>query len=160
MDYTTIIVSAITSIVVALLTALVTYKGIWTKSKADLENEYRKRFNEKRWAIYVKFTDWVRLAVETYIDPNVTPQRLLRNLEKDLVIIASELVISSSDNVIKRFKHWRVLLNINGLWDQTTTHGMIELILEMRKDLGESTTSIGVDDILGSLVPNYQRILP
>ena len=123
--------------------------------KADLQKELEVRFNEKKWQSYTKFTDKIRriLAIE---DP-VQSARLFQHLETELQDFASEFLLIASDDVVKEFAQWRILYSVNGPRDDAAVKQLFSLIVQMRIDLGNTTTELDYQDLLPTLVPNYQR---
>lgn len=160
----TLIGQLITSIVAALLTALLAYIGFWRQAKADLEKEYQKKFNEKKWDIYTKFIKSIQELLEQNLSSPGGPgigisNRIINKIDNDLMAIATQMLLIASDDVIKEFSSWRSISTINGFTQKDSLTTLFDLIVKMRKDLGNNTNEMDIVDMLGSLVHNFQRIL-
>ena len=122
----TILVSFLT----ALLTATFTFIGYWRKAKAELQREYKSRFNEKKWEVYQDFALYLaRVAQDNYvIDPD------------DLLKASNELILVGSDEVIDAFNNFVSNSRAEGQ-NEIISRKMTAVLNEMRKDLGYKSKS-------------------
>jgi hypothetical protein len=148
-----ILITVITSIVAALITSILAHREIKRRAEIDLQNQYATRFNEKKWVTYIKFVDSVR---ELFV---VSQTNKKNNKYPDFLSLTTDLFLIGSDSVILSYKAWRVRYDTNGPFDQNTLFNLFDLVVEMRKDLGNNKTELDYEDLLGSLIPNYKRSL-
>ena len=144
-----IVVAFLTAVGTAVVTASVTFVGYWRKARADLESEFSRRFNNRKWEVYTEFTKllYQNLAgIQRNFDvpfPNFN--------ESDLISIASQIMLSGSDNVIHAFRLWRESVHVNGPGDDLSKQRLTSLVVEMRRDLGNKFTKLEMEDLSGVL---------
>ena len=152
-----LLINILTAAVTSIFTAAFAYWGFWRQAKAELEKEYQKRFNEKKWNTYTEFTISLRKMLEKAQARE--SESLSFSIDESLMNLATELLLVGSDDVVKAFRNWRTLSTINGPTDVSTLNTLFSLINEMRKDPGIKTSDLFIEDMLGSLIPNYRRSL-
>jgi len=154
-DPTTIIIPVVSILGSVLLSALGSFLYV-RQARIDLVNEYEKRFNEKKWKTYLDFTTNVlkqlRLAATQDYDSESAADIELNSL-------TAELLLVGSDAVVIAYRQWRKFEQVNGQRDTETLNLLFRVVIEMRRDLGNSKTQVNLDHLLGMLVPNYQRSL-
>jgi len=141
------LISFVTAVLTALVTASITFIGYWRKARADLESEYSKRFNNKKWEIYTEFTRFLHKNIgeeqDSYENSSLS--------DSDLINLVSQIMLVGSDKVISAYRNWRVSANVKGIGDVATKQKLFLLIVEMRRDLGNKSTKLDFDDLLESL---------
>ncbi len=145
MGLSTVLVSILLSVVTALATAFFTSRFYVYRVKADLQKEYESRFNERKWEVYTKFVEFLRLAVQ----PFSSESEELENSRKADEFVSS-LWLIGSDEVIKAFNEWHKAASLNleqrrppdKLWTK-----MVRVLIEMRKDLGSTSSKIDPKDL-------------
>jgi hypothetical protein len=113
-----------------------------------LETEYSSRFNTKKWEVYTEFTALV---------PNINASEL-SDIDTTIVAtaintLAPQIVLAGSDQVVIALRIWRETNEVYGPGDTVTKDKLFELIVAMRKDLGNTYTQLANDDLLGALKP-------
>ena len=144
------------SIVVLILTAFATSVStswvFWRQEKAKLEQEYLKRFNDKKWVVY---TDFTKLLHSLFTDESSDlPGREQRPAE---ISIASQLVLIGSDEVVKAFRDWREASMVYGKSQKETKEKLFTLVVKMRNDLGAKYSNLEIEDLLGALEPGFNK---
>jgi hypothetical protein len=125
----------------------------------QLSADYSRRFNEKKWAVYVEFVRMLKGLFEFELkeldgdDPEF--HRFQKESERDLLVVASQLLLIGSDEVIKAFADWRTLHYVNGFKDRVALNAYIKLVNEMKFDLGHQNSQVNMYDMLESFVPKY-----
>jgi hypothetical protein len=153
-NMTTIIVSIMTIIGSVLLSVVGSFLYI-RQAKIDLVNEYEKRFNEKKWKTYLDFTTViVKFFKIAKTRDNVS---LRERYELELDHLVADLLLVGSDSVIIAYRDWRTILYMEGYFEATSLRLLFDVVIEMRKDLGNNKTQVDFDQMLGMLVPHYQR---
>jgi hypothetical protein len=150
MDCTSIITAFLTAMVVAPITALITFWGYWRKAEAELQKEYESRFNEKKWEVYRIFANFLGVAVcgskVGYRSP------LVDSFEAEMLI--SDLILVGSDKVIEAANQFWSCLQVSGdkptsEIENETRERMMALVSEMREDLGYRS-KINITDLWGA----------
>jgi hypothetical protein len=104
------------------------------------------RFNTKKWEVY---TEFIKLAPQTTGSelPDVQPSAELMAVNS----LASQVVLAGSDKVVTAYRVWRETARVYGQGNQLTRVKLFNLVVEMRRDLGNKYTRLDMDDLLGSL---------
>jgi hypothetical protein len=154
------LIAIITAVVTAAATTLLAYTLIWPRAKADLEREYLSRYNEKKWSIYIEFVDYVKHLVEAGMSRDRTWMSGRPVLPEKLSGISANLLLIGSDSIVGLFRNWREVTAASGQLSKESLESISEIVLEMRKDLGNTSSELGLDEILGSVAPGFQRSIP
>ena len=137
-------------IVIAFITALATgvfaSMEVWRRKKADLEREFQKRFNEKKWEVYTEFAKLLQA-------PSLSTFEMDHRQEAETAI-ASQIVLIGSDEVVRAFRDWRESAAVHGKAQRVTSEKLFVLVANMRRDLGIKYSNLEVDDLLGVLNPS------
>ncbi|HEY5533834.1 MAG TPA: hypothetical protein VIL99_02680 [Ignavibacteria bacterium] len=126
------------------------------QAKIDLKKEYEKRFNEKRWNTYNIFTENVIKVIKLLSEEH---DNSINDLNLGFQKFVAEFLLVGSDAVVTSYKEWRVLSHVNGPRERETMEALFNVVIEMRKDLGNQYTKVKLQDLLGMIVPNYRRSL-
>ena len=137
-------------VLTAVATAGLTFLGFWRKAKADLEQEYLKRFNDKKWDVYTEFTKSLQ---EFLADKETDFSDPVRRSSSEETALASRLVLIGSDEVVKAFRSWRETSMVYGKSQKESKEKLFILVATMRNDLGIKYSKLEVDDLLGALEP-------
>jgi hypothetical protein len=140
------------SIVVAFVSATFTFLGFWRKAKADLEQEYLRTFNSKKWEVYTEFT---KLLQNLLADKSTDLPGLEQQPEE--IALASQLVLIGSDEVVRRFRDWRETSTVYGKSQKETREKLFVLVATMRNDLGIKHSKLEIEDLLGALKPGLTK---
>ena len=136
----------VVAFVIALATGAFTFMGFWRQAKADLEQEYLKRFNDKKWGVY---TEFAKLLQAPSLNTFETDYR-----QEAETAIASQIVLIGSDEVVRAFRDWRESVAVHGKAQRVTNEKLFALVANMRRDLGIKYSNLEVDDLLGVLNPS------
>jgi hypothetical protein len=148
-----LLVEVIVAIVTALATGVFTSWGFWRMKKAELEKEYLKKFNEKKWEVYTEFTE----SLQNFLaDKETDFSDPVRSLSEETAL-ASQLVLIGSDEVVKAFRAWRETSMVYGRSQKEAKDKLFMLVATMRNDLGIKYSKLEVDDLLGALEPGFVR---
>lgn len=136
----------VVAFVIALATGAFTFMGFWRQAKADLEQEYLKRFNDKKWGVYTEFAKLLQAP----------PQDIFEDGRRQAAetAIASQIVLIGSDEVVRAFRDWRESMAVHGRAQRVTDEKLFLLVANMRRDLGIKYSNLEVDDLLGVLNPS------
>ena len=120
--------------------------GFWRQAKADLEQEYLKRFNDRKWDVYTEFAKLLQAP----------PQDIFEDGRRQAAktAIASQIVLIGSDEVVRAFRDWRESMAVHGKAQRVTDEKLFLLVANMRRDLGIKYSNLEVDDLLGVLNPS------
>lgn len=144
--------SILITILTAFATGIITSWVYWRNKKAELEQEYLKRFNEEKWEVYTEFT---KLLYNLLLDETVDfPGWGQLPAE---VVIASQLILIGSDDVVRAFRDWRETSMVYGKSQVETKQKLFLLIAIMRNDLGVKYSKLEVEDLLGALEPKFSK---
>lgn len=139
------IVEFLKTVATALITAYVTFWVNWRKARADLENEFQRRFNDKKWEVYTEFMKFLHRYT------NKNRDDLDNNSDSELILLASQILLAGSDKTVKAFRLWRESAKVHGDGDEITKDKLFQLILEMRRDLGNRQTRLESDILWNAL---------
>jgi hypothetical protein len=146
-------VTILTGVLVALATAFFTSRFYVHQATTDLRHEYQRRFNEKKWNVYTGFASTVRdVLVSTKAG------RLDRDQPKQIARLydfISELWLVGSDNVVRAVLIWRQTSDPKDVLVK-----LADILIEMRKDLGDTGTKIEPRDLLGTFVNDIDSVFP
>ena len=131
-------------------TAILSSKFYTRKVKADLQKEYESRFNEKKWVIYTGFADYIRKNIE--ITKGIDKTHPNTEMVKKYGEFVGGLWIVGSDEVIKAFLDWKSLSANNTMYNQEYFEKLVEIMIEMRKDLGYKNSKITTKDLLATFM--------
>jgi hypothetical protein len=140
-------------VLTAVITAGLTFLGFWRKAKADLEQEYLKRFNDKKWDVYTEFTK----SLQEFLADKETDFSDPVHRSSEETALASQLVLIGSDEVVKAFRAWRETSMVYGRSQKEAKDKLFMLVATMRNDLGIKYSKLEVDDLLGALEPGFVR---
>lgn len=149
------------TIVTALVTAIVTYFGFWRQAKADLEKEYKFRFNEKKWEVYYSFIGLLPTIIELNkliqisTRAELNEARLKRAFEltdiynETIPKIRNQILLIGSLEVVKYFLEWTSQTSIIHAEQEFAVEKLVKVINTMREDLGERKSNINYKDLEG-----------
>jgi hypothetical protein len=148
-----LLVDIVVAIVAAIATGIVTSWLYWRQAKADLEKEYLKKFNEKKWVVYTEFTS---LLQDLLSDKETDFPELERHVSNETAL-ASQIVLIGSDEVVKAFHAWRETSRVYGKTQKETREKLFILVATMRNDLGIKYSKLEINDLLGALEPGSAK---
>jgi len=150
-----IVTSIFIPIIVAVITAFVTHYFTIRKAKLELTQEYNKKFNLRRWDVYM---DFVRIvselihadheSINTILGREVTENKLLEIEQSILLLGSKELIIE--------FGKWKINNQMLGSHYPDTVLNITSIINQMRIDLGEKNV-LTREEVLDILHPGWQR---
>jgi hypothetical protein len=149
---TALLIEIIVAIVAALATSVFASWEFWRRKKAELEQEYLKKFNEKKWGVY---TDFTKLLQDFLADKSDNFHGWEQQPSE--ISLASQLVLIGSDEVVKSFRAWREASMVYGKSQKETKEKLFMLVATMRNDLGIKYSKLEVDDLLGALEPQVGK---
>ena len=155
------ILTLLPSILVALLTAFFSARFYSHKAKADLQKELESRFNERKWEIYTKFSNTLRKIKDGVQGKNF--DRKLPQYTRELSDFTSSLWLIGSDDVVIAFNDWQssnreVANKENTAPDKSTLIKLMNILIAMRKDLGNKSTKVSPKDLLATFVLDVDEI--
>ena len=145
------LITAITpALITSIATTLITSLLYWRKAKADLQKEYESKFNSKRWEVYLKFIDLVRIIF--YREKSIDGHNVELS-EDEILSLASQVLLIGSNDVVEAFSVWRKLARERSVYDNQTKEKLVLLINEMSKDLGNRSSRLEYETIRGIFSP-------
>jgi len=147
-----LLASIIVAILTAFVTGFITFWGFWRQAKADLDKEYQSRFNTKKWEVYTEFTKLLHgFLTNNSADLAGTTQ------QQDEIVLASQLVLIGSDEVVRAFRDWRESSMAYGKSHAVAKEKLFNLVAKMRNDLGIKYSKLALEDLLGALEPSFAK---
>lgn len=155
-----ILATVLTGVVVALATAFFTSRFYVHQATTDLRNEYQRRFNDRKWEAYTGFAETVRDMLKSMKESKL--QRDMPRVLGRIYDFMGALWLVGSDDVLKAVLRWR---QTSRLGDSAAAGraALLELgniMIEMRKDLGDTTTNIEARDILATFIDDVEALFP
>ncbi|MBE0683777.1 MAG: hypothetical protein IH589_17870 [Anaerolineales bacterium] len=147
-----LLVSIVVAILTAFATGFVTSWGYWRQAKAQLEKEYQSRFNTKKWEVYTEFTKLLHgFLINNSVDLAGATQ------QQNEIVLASQLVLIGSDEVVRSFRDWRESSMAYGKSHAVAKEKLFNLVVKMRNDLGIKYSKLALEDLLGALEPGFAK---
>jgi len=156
-----IALTMLAGIIVALATAFFTSRFYVHQATTDLRNEYQRRFNDRKWETYTGFAATVRDVLRSTKDGKL--DRELPKFISRLYDFMGDLWLVGSDDVIKAVLHWR---SFSQDADDSKESGaaalvaLADIMIAMRKDLGDIDTKVEARDILGTFINDIDKVMP
>jgi hypothetical protein len=151
------ILTIVGGLLVALATAFFTSRFYVHQATTDLRNEYQRRFNEKKWNAYTAFASTVKdVLVSTKAGRG---QRDQSKQAGQLMDFMSELWLVGSDDVIYAVLAWRQSTDRDPT-GKLSLEKLAEMLIAMRKDLGDTSTKIVPRDLLGTFINDIDSAFP
>ncbi len=171
----TAIIGAVSSLLVALVTYFLGVRQlrlqlqqqlrneielISSRVRADLEREYQFRFNERKWSLYTEFSELIIGMLEFSKLPQKNQHTVQKDAIKKLRGFVARLWIVGDDRVVSAYNSWRRTTSPEA--DSGTDHlqsldQLMQILIEMRKDLGNSTTEVTPRELLATIVNDIDK---
>jgi hypothetical protein len=160
MNIENVILPLIVSIVGAFTASYFSYRYYRPRLRADLQKEFESRFNQRKWEIYQEFAN----ILYEVLDKSATKRfeselpKVIKKLRKFL----SQLWIIGSDDVVEAVSDWFIYSNREKQSEDSPVEGLEKLmtiIIEMRKDLGYSSSQIGPRDLLRTFITDLEEAI-
>lgn len=120
------------------------------KHEKEKRLEIEKKLSEKKYAVYSNLTD-IFFEILKQINKNQKTQ--IDKVADKMIDIKKEILIYGSDKVIQKFFNWQRNTETN-----QSLKAFAELMIEIRKDMGNPNTRITPLDFLISLLKNANEI--
>lgn len=143
-----LLVEVVIAIITAIATSVFASWEFWRRKKAELEQEYLKKFNEKKWEVYTDFTKLLQDLLADKLEMEQQPAEIL---------LASQLVLIGSDDVVRAFRVWKETSMVYGKSQVETKEKLFMLVATMRNDLGIKYSKLEVEDLLAALEPQIGK---
>ena len=153
MDAATIFTSLLISIAGAFATSYFAYRFYSPKLKAELQKEYKSRFNERKWEAYTEFANIIYQVLDNNNEEDFEED--LPTYTSQLHEFLSKLWIVGSDEVVNSVNEWLRYSRKHSYDEQKTGESLVRLInivIEMRKDLGYKESQIRPKDLLTTFI--------
>ena len=125
--------------------------------QADLEKEYQSRFNERKWEVYADFAKIIRDMISTLKESESKQKQEQKKSLRKLHDFVGDLWIVGSDDVVLAYNAWRATSSFDE--DRRTEEqnsqvlmDLMQIIIEMRRDLGYSSSKIEPPDLLKTFI--------
>lgn len=135
------------------LTAIIAGIGYVLKIEIEKRREIEKQLSEKKYGVYISIIELFFSMFET-IWKNKEQGNVSEETIDKLFKIVEGLVIYGSDNVVKKFAYWKTQAAGSNGSDALVL--FIDVIIEIRKDMGNQNTKMNMDDLLGMLIIDYE----
>ena len=150
-----ILITFISGIVVPIIVTSFSNNTIMKKAKEEIKAIFEKKFNENRWNLYMEFV----LLVEQIMPFAGDDHFPFEKFDPSFSLIGTKMMLISSDDVVEKYGTWRAISSVNGIYDPSSMRLLFDLISNLRIDLGNDKSKLGMDRLLKCIVPNYQRAL-
>jgi len=143
------------TIIPIILTAIIGGIGWLLKDEKERRREIEKQLSEKKYNVYIRI-------IELFFSV-VNGVRMKKDLPTDdlvntLMKIMEELLVYGSDSVVKKFSYWKRHAGENDGIGAIVVFA--EIILEIRKDMGQPESKVDIDDLLGMFITDYETLKP
>lgn len=148
-----IFVPYINTLLPILLSGIIAYITWLYKSEKEKRLTIQSQLSEKKYNAYVKI---IELFYGTFENTLKKKTHNPQDIERKMIEIVKEIAIYGSDDVVKKFSHWKSN-------SSTTTHpttalkNYLAIIIAIREDMGHPKTKVNFDDILGMIVSEYAK---
>lgn len=124
------------------------------KNQYEKIKEIKSQLSEKKYDLYLKIYSVFFELVEKK-SKNKNPEKKIENLVSE---IKKEMFIYAPDNIVKNFLEW----NNNDLNEENTLKRLDffnELLILIRKDMGNPKSKITKDDLIRSVLSSKEEFL-
>lgn len=128
--------------------------------QADLQKEFSSRFNERKWETYEHFADIIRRLMESVGNPRLKQKQ--PKIVQELYGFTGNLWIIGGDNVIRAFNDWRKSApneDANAGQQMEMLILLMQIVIEMRKDLGYESSAILPEDLLRTFINDFDVVM-
>lgn len=143
MDWITIVTSAVTALIVGFF-GFVFY--VW-RTKIALQDEYERRFNNKKWEEYTKFAYIIPKMMKTLGDTTLAAGEKIRRMTvhlSELAAFSTSFWLVASDGVVRKYLAWQATTR----YSEAYFLSLGNIVIEMRKDLGYESTQVGSAELI------------
>ena len=134
--------------------AIVAGLGWLYKHEKEKRLLVERQLSDKKYDVYFKF---ISIYFDLFKSVKKGQPLNMNKLTDKMIDIKKELTIYGSDEVIRKFFHWEETSSNN----ENSLIPITDIIIEMRKDMGNPKTKITTSDFLKSLVrdqEDYQEL--
>ncbi|WP_298884671.1 hypothetical protein [uncultured Polaribacter sp.] len=144
------------TLIIAFFGGIVTILGVIIKIQSEKFKNIKSQLSEKKYNLYSKVYSVFFLLVDK--NPKLSDSEIKEEIETLLKEIKKEMFIYAPDIVLKKFLQWN-----NNIENETDPLKRInnfnQLLILIRKDMGNSRTKIKRDDIIRSILSSEQEFL-
>jgi len=162
MDYSI----SLSEVIVAILFIITSMLGYVIKRQHEKLKQIQEQLSDKKYnlyhSIYSILFDLIK-KTKTKENPNVKIQEKIdlkyqEELIAKIIDIKKDLLIYSPDNVVKKFIEWnQSISNGNVGWESKSI--LLDVYVDIRKDMGYKKTKITKDDILKIILTNSDEVM-
>lgn len=140
-------------IITIVLSTIIAGIGWLLKNEIEKRREIEKQLSETKYNVYVSLIEVIFSIFENVIKKKdeAVPEEAIDKMFK----IVQDLIIYGSDSVVKKFSQWKQLGSVGG---EMTIILITEVIIEIRKDMGNQNTKMNIDHLWGMLISDYENI--
>ena len=146
----TLVIAIAAPITVSLVAGYFSVRQYAQQARVDIRRELESQLNEQRRDLYFDFRKTM-----TDILTQATAGKPQYKLNKAMMDLATRLLLVGSDEVMAKFLQWRET------GQQTNPEGVLigfaSMFIEMRKDIGYSTTDLTERDVLKSFLTDLDN---
>lgn len=135
---------------------IATFFGIKYQSEVSKRREIEKQVSEKKYIIYNEILEYFFTIYKDVKFDKKGINQIERS--KKLIDIQTKLIIYGNDASLQEFIGWRASSDSNDSY--SSLFYFIDLIKEIRKDMGNPETKISDKDILALLTHDYKELYP
>ncbi len=147
-------------ILVWLLGASVTILIFLLQGQRDKIKTIESQLSDKKYKVYIEV---ISLFYEAFyrniLSPEITPADAEKAIAQRMVSIKRDMMIYAPDPIFKKFTDWLTSATENA-GDANIKHFKIlyDLMMLMRKDMGNPKTSLSLDEILLSMMQDREEV--
>lgn len=151
----------LTGVALALATSFFTSRFYVHQAKADFQRDLERRFNERRWEIYTSFSGILIDLIQATTDNRLSKD--LPRLIRDLRAFIGRLWLVGSDEVVEAVLRWRRstsdAVSDTPVGSTRSMMKLLDILVAMRRDLGDARTQLTARDILATFVNDVDRFV-
>jgi hypothetical protein len=144
------------TLIIAFFGGVITLLGIVIKIQSEKFKSVKSQLSEKKYNLYSNVYSVFFLLVDKNL--KLTNKQIQSKIEILLKEIKKEMFIYAPDMVLKKFLQWN-----NNIENETDPLKRVnqfnQLLILIRKDMGNPRTSIREDDIIRSILSSEQEFL-
>ncbi len=139
----------------AFLAAILAGVGFLLKSEMEKRREIERQLSEQKFKVYTGIMN-IFFSVFNSVRKKTNSDEFTESMGDQMLDHIQGLLIYGSDGVVKALSTWK-----RSISESTNPHLTIMLItnimIEIRKDMGNTNTKIGFDDIWGMLITDFEQ---
>ncbi|GAB2984370.1 hypothetical protein GCM10027049_22660 [Mucilaginibacter puniceus] len=140
--------------IIPILSGIIAYVTWLYQKEKEKRINVQNQLSEKKYLVY---NEIFNLFFEIFQNTLNKKEHSAQELEERMLSIVKGLTIYASDAVLKKFSSWKANSKTETTPEQVklSFKQFLDVLIEIRKDMGNYKSKMNYDDILGMIILNY-----